>query len=139
MVNNETQLSQVFGALADTTRRGMLAQLSRGPATIGELGAPYEMSKAAVTKHIKVLERAGLLRRDVQGRAHHCAMEPDSLALAQRWVAQVTEFWEARFDTLSDYLDELQEKERRNAGRGPAAKSPAVKGKGRRKDKGGSR
>ena len=131
MVNYKTQLDQVFGALADTTRRGMLAQLSRGPATIGQLGAPYAMSKAAVTKHVKVLEHAGLLRRDVQGRVHHCEMDPDSLAVAQRWVAQVTAFWESRFDDLAEYLDELQSAEPPRK-RGAGAKKKARKKKNAR-------
>lgn len=111
MVNNEEALDSVFGALSDRTRRGMLAHLARGPATVGELGAPFEMTKGAVTKHIKVLERAGLLRRDIQGRVHLCAIDPLPLDRAEAWVEWVRSFWEERFDALAGYLDELQAKE----------------------------
>ena len=108
MVNQVVALDTLFGALADGTRRGMIARLARGPATIGELGRPFDMTKGAVTKHIKVLERAGLLKRDVQGRVHRCEIDPRPLERAERWVAEVKSFWEGRFDDLSDYLDELQ-------------------------------
>jgi DNA-binding transcriptional ArsR family regulator len=113
MVNKEATLDVIFGALSDRTRRGMLTRLAEGPATIGQLGQPFEISKGAVTKHVKVLERSGLLRRDVQGRIHRCTIDPDSLARAAEWVEQVRAFWEARFSVLADYLDEMQEQERR--------------------------
>ena len=119
MVNKEAQLDVVFHALADSTRRGMLARLARGSTTIGELGRPYAMTKGAVSKHVKVLEQAGLLRRDVQGRIHQCDLETEALDVAEAWVQRVRQHWEARLDDLSDYLDELQ-------GRG---KKPAVSGK----------
>ena len=91
----------------------MLTRLSRGDATIGELGEPFGITKGAVTKHVKVLERAGLLKRDVQGRVHRCELDPTQLELAQTWVENVTAFWEARFDALADYLDDLQGKQRK--------------------------
>lgn len=111
MVNKQTRLDVVFGALADSTRRGMIGRLAQGPATIGELGAPYSITKAAVTKHIKVLERAGLLERRVEGRTHHCRIEPGALGQAEEWVRQVRAFWEERFDDLADHLAELQGKQ----------------------------
>ncbi len=112
MVNNEaSSLDAVFGALADQTRRAMLARLAAGPASVGELGAPFNMTKGAVSKHIKVLERSGLLERDIQGRVHRCQLEPAALQQAARWVEQVRAHWEARFDTLADYLEELQSSE----------------------------
>ncbi len=107
MVNND--LDRIFGALADSTRREMVQRLAAGPATIGELGAPFPISKGAVTKHIKVLEAAGLLRRDIQGRIHRCEIDTATLELAEQWVERVRTFWEDRFDDLADYLDELQE------------------------------
>lgn len=110
MVNNRPALDHVFGALADSTRRDMIQRLSQGPATIGELGEPFGITKGAVTKHIKVLERAGLLRRDIQGRVHRCEIDTLPLEVVQRWVDQVRTFWEERFDDLSEYLDELQNK-----------------------------
>ena len=111
MVNIKSELDQVFGALADGTRREMIQRLSRGPATIGELGEPFGITKGAVSKHIKVLERAGLLRRDVQGRVHRCEIDPVPLEVVQRWVHDVRAFWEARFDDLSEYLDELKKQQ----------------------------
>ena len=123
MVNSEqansgAALDAVFGALSDSTRRAMLARLASGPATVGELGAPFDITKGAVSKHVKVLERSGLLTRDVQGRMHRCELEPQPLGRAARWVDELRAHWEARFDALADYLDELQ------ASAGP----PATKG-----------
>ena len=108
MVNNEAVLDAVFGALADPMRRRMLTRLAKGPATVGELGEPFDVTKGAVTKHVKVLERAGLLKRDIRGRVHRCEIDPLPLDRAEAWVEQVRSFWEARFDELADYLDELQ-------------------------------
>ena len=108
MVNKGIALDAVFGALADPTRRDMIHRLSQGSATIGELGKPFDITKGAVTKHVKVLERAGLLKRDIQGRVHHCEIDTVPLDMAQRWVERVRDFWEERFADLSDYLDELQ-------------------------------
>ena len=91
----------------------MIARLAKGPATIGELGRPFAMTKGAVTKHVKVLERAGLLKRDVQGRVHRCEIDTRPLDKAEQWVANVREYWEARFDDLAGYLEELQSKEKK--------------------------
>ena len=126
MVNNEAAaLDAVFGALADQTRRAMLARLAEGPASIGELGAPFSITKGAVSKHIKVLERSGLLERDVQGRVHRCELEPAPLQEAAQWVQQIRAHWEARFDSLAEYLDELQGVEARDS----ASDSPSIQGK----------
>ena len=108
MVKQVVGLDDVFRALADPTRRSMVARLARGPATIGELGEPFDMTKPAVTKHIKVLERAGLLTREIDGRLHRCTIDPRPLAEAQHWVAEVRAFWEDRFDDLATYLDSIQ-------------------------------
>ena len=110
MVNSVAQLDDVFHALADSTRRAMVQRLSRGPATIGELGEPFAITKPAVTKHVKVLERAGLLTRTVDGRVHRCEIDPRPLDEAESWVARVREFWEDRFDDLADYLESVQSK-----------------------------
>jgi len=112
MVNYSERLDAVFRALGDPTRRSMIARLARGPATIGELGEPFSMTKPAVTKHVKVLERAGLLTRAIDGRVHRCEIDPTPLTRAQRWVTEVRAFWEARFDDLADYLDAVQQKEK---------------------------
>ena len=111
MVNNHSELDAVFGALADATRRGMVARLAQGATTIGELGRPYPITKGAVTKHVKVLERAGLLRRSVQGRSHLCEMRTDPLADAQLWIDRIRSFWDDRLDDLAQYLDEIQSKQ----------------------------
>jgi DNA-binding transcriptional ArsR family regulator len=108
MVNQSEALDAVFQALADSTRRSMVVRLARGPATIGELGGPFDMTKPAVTKHVKVLERAGLLKREVHGRVHHCEIDPRALSRAQVWVDKVRAFWEGRFDELAHYLETVQ-------------------------------
>ncbi|MEM8608582.1 MAG: metalloregulator ArsR/SmtB family transcription factor [Myxococcota bacterium] len=113
MVNHSEQLDRVFGALSDPTRRAMVAQLAQGPASIGELGEPFAMSKPAVTKHVKVLERAGLLSREVDGRVHRCEIDPAPLDEAQAWVDQVREHWGHRLDDLAHYLDNVQRRSRR--------------------------
>ena len=110
MVNSAAQLDDVFAALSDATRRAMVARLAKGAVTVGELGAPFDMTKGAVSKHVKVLERAGLLTRDVQGRVHRCEIDTRPLDRAQKWVDGVRAHWEQQFDELSDYLDELQGK-----------------------------
>ncbi|MEM7202253.1 MAG: metalloregulator ArsR/SmtB family transcription factor [Planctomycetota bacterium] len=112
MVNRSPVLDEVFHALSDGTRRSMVERLCRGPATVGELGEPFAMSKPAVTKHVKVLERAGLLTREIDGRVHRCAVDLRGLTTAQRWVARVRAFWEDRFDDLADYLDAMQKKDK---------------------------
>ncbi len=87
----------------------MLSRLARGSTTVGELGRPLGITKGAVTKHVKVLERSGLLKRDVQGRIHRCDIDPEPLDMAEQWVGMVRAYWHDRFDDLADYLDELKE------------------------------
>jgi len=107
MVNcHDRRLDAVFAALSDTTRRGMLAHLSHGPATIGELGGPYDISKPAVSKHVKTLEQAGLIRRRKDGRLHRCTLRPQPMARAQDWIERQRRFWERSLDALADYLDD---------------------------------
>lgn len=103
MVNySNARLDAVFTALADPTRRGMIARLSSGPATIGELGEPYGISKPAVTKHVKMLERAGLIRRKRDGRVHHCTLQAKPMQQAGAWIDRQRQFWEASLDALAD-------------------------------------
>ncbi|MBX3208385.1 MAG: winged helix-turn-helix transcriptional regulator [Labilithrix sp.] len=94
-------LSTVFRALGDPTRRAMLRRLSSGEHTVTELAEPFEMSLAAASKHVQVLERAGLVLRTVQGRKHHCRLVPARLAQAQQWLAFYERFWNNRLDALS--------------------------------------
>lgn len=90
----------IFGALADPTRRAMIETLSAGPAAIGELSRPFEMSFAAASKHVRVLERAGLVRREIRGRRHYCSLERAPLAHATAWLERYARFWSERLDEL---------------------------------------
>ncbi len=109
MVNRASRaerLDAVFHALADPTRRGILGALTRGPRTIGELARPYPVSLAAVSKHVKVLERARLVRRRVRGREHVCTLDPAALAGARDWIERQERFWNERLDALEALLGE---------------------------------
>jgi len=106
MVNySERRMDAVFAALADPTRRGMVARLAQGPVSIGELGRPYRITKPAVTKHVKVLERAGLVRRSREGRVHRCQLRPEPLRHAEAWIERQRRFWEGTLDRLAVYLE----------------------------------
>ncbi len=97
-------LDPVFNALGDATRRAMLRQLAQSPRTVTELAAPHAMSLAAASKHIKVLESAGLIARDVQGRTHTCRLNAGPLASAQEWLNTYEKFWTSRLDALEALL-----------------------------------
>jgi DNA-binding transcriptional ArsR family regulator len=111
------RLDAVFHALADSTRRSMLRRLADGPHSIGELAAPHAMTFAAVSKHLRVMERAGLVRREVQGRRHVCRLEPVAMQQAEEWIARQRAIWEGRFDRLDAYLLALHAREQAEAGR----------------------
>ena len=98
-------LTQTFGALADPTRRAILAKLATGEATVGELAAPFEMSWPAVSRHLKVLEEAGLIERKIQSRWRVCSLRRERLQQAQAWIAEVKDFWEKGFDRLDALLE----------------------------------
>jgi DNA-binding transcriptional ArsR family regulator len=98
------QLDAVFQALSDRTRRRMLRTLSAQPRSVGELAAPFQISLAAASKHIKVLERAGLVQRRIQGRTHLCQLCPEALAEAERWLQYYQRFWAVRLDALETAL-----------------------------------
>lgn len=105
MVEYDSQmLDTIFHALGDATRRAMLSDLAVGDRTVGELAEPFAMSLAAASKHIKVLEAAGLIRRDVRGRTHVCALEPAPLMSADQWLGVYRRFWTNRLDTLEQLL-----------------------------------
>lgn len=103
MVDN-LQLDAVFHALADPTRRAMLASLSAGERRIGELAAPFAMSLEAASKHVRTLERAGLVQRTISGRNHICRLVPAPLAAAETWIRQYEHFWSGRLDALEQAL-----------------------------------
>ena len=100
----ESLLDDVFGALADPTRRAILARLTTGAALVTELAEPFPMSLAAVSKHVRVLERAGLVHRTVTGREHRCALSPRPLRDAAAWVEHYRVFWETRLDALEQFI-----------------------------------
>lgn len=105
MVNySDRRFDAVFSALSDATRRGMVARLARGAATVGELGEPYGISKPAVTKHVKVLERAGLLTRERHGRVHRCTLNPEPLGRAVDWIERHRRFWSHTLDALERHV-----------------------------------
>ena len=108
----EVDLSATFGALADPTRRAILARLSRGDASVLELAEPFDMSQPAVSKHLKVLERAGLIVRGRDAQRRPCRLEPRRLKEAAEWIGTYRQFWEASYSRLDDYLHELQAKEK---------------------------
>jgi len=108
---SDARLDRLFGALADGTRRAILARLTVGPAQVSELAAPFDMSLPAVSKHLKVLENAGLLRRDKDGRVHHCSLRTQGLNDAEAWIEQTRAFWQQRFDSLERHLKAQQEKD----------------------------
>lgn len=97
-------MDAVFAALSDATRRGMIQRLARGPATVGELGQPYPISKPAVTKHVKALERAGLIHRERDGRVHRCTLDTAPLRQAEDWIERNRRFWERSLDALARHV-----------------------------------
>ncbi len=104
-------LSDIFGALADPTRRAILARLALGETSVGELAKPFEMSLPAVSKHLGVLETAGLVQREKQGRVRRCQLDGRPLEAAATWIEHYRQFWEARLDSLARYLEETQTKQ----------------------------
>ncbi|MEQ1918892.1 MAG: metalloregulator ArsR/SmtB family transcription factor [Elusimicrobiota bacterium] len=107
MVNyNQRQLDLSFSALAHPIRRGILARLSTGDATIAELAKPFRVSAPAISKHMKILEEAGLLSRKIEGREHHCRLERKRMKEAQEWIEAHRKFWNDKFDALELYLKE---------------------------------
>lgn len=98
------RLDIVFHALGDATRRRMLRNLASGDRTVGELAQPFAISLAAASKHVRTLEQAGLIRREIRGRTHICRLDPGPLASAQQWLAFYEGFWTERFDRLETLL-----------------------------------
>ena len=109
------QLSTTFSALADPTRRAILARLSSGQCSVTELAEPFDMSLPAVSKHLRVLERAGLIGRGRDAQWRPCRLEARPLKQVADWAEQYRHVWEARFDRLDDYLQKLKTKEKKHA------------------------
>ena len=109
MVNYyERNLDLAFNALAHPIRRGILARLAAGDTTIAELAGPHRVSAPAISKHIKILEGAGLLSRKKKGREHHCRLEAQRMKAAQQWIEQQRALWNERLDRLEEYLKEIK-------------------------------
>jgi DNA-binding transcriptional ArsR family regulator len=124
MVSVADRLDRTFGALADPTRRAILARLAKGEASVTELAKPFEMSLPAVSKHLKVLERAGLVSRGRERQWRPARLRATPLREVAAWTDPYRRFWEERYDRLDEYLDELQ-------GRGPIQRKEKGDGRGR--------
>ena len=109
---DEDQLSETFAALANGTRRAILARLAESAATVNELAEPFEMTLPAISKHIKVLERAGLIVRGHRAQYRPCALNAARLAEVSSWAEQYRPVWESRFDRMDEYLNQLQHRGR---------------------------
>jgi DNA-binding transcriptional ArsR family regulator len=114
-------LSATFAALADPTRRAILARLSRREMSVKELARPFDMSGPAITKHLKVLERARLIVRSRHAQWRPCRLKPKPLKDASDWLERYRELWEERLDRLEDYLQELQKKDKAHDHQSPSA------------------
>lgn len=110
---DDSRLDETFAALANSTRRAILARLAEGAATVNELAAPFDMKLPAVSKHIKVLERAGLVVRGQQAQYRPVALDPAPLAEVASWADQYRSTWETSFDRMDDYLAQLRREETR--------------------------
>lgn len=104
-------LDKIFAALADPTRRAILSRLSQGAATVNELATPFSISLPAISKHLRVLEDAGLLRKERQGRYNYCHLNAAPLKEATSWLMNYEQFWEGQFDALANYLKTVDEEE----------------------------
>jgi len=112
---SDSQLDNVFHALSDTTRRGILARLAKGHALVTELAEPFDMSLPAVSKHLGVLEQAGLIERIKDGRIRRCELNAAPLKSASDWIKFYKQFWESQFDSLENYLEKTTGKPRNSA------------------------
>lgn len=104
MVNYPQSLDAVFSALSDPTRRNIIERLARGPLTVGQIAANFSISQPAISKHVRILEESGLLRRQVEGRVHHCHLSPDAIEAAAGWIETQRQFWNGALDRLETLL-----------------------------------
>lgn len=108
---NDSELNKVFHALSDSTRRAILARLSSGDALVTELAKPFDMSLPAISKHLTVLEKAGLLHRHKDGRIRRCELNAGPLETAADWIKYYQQFWETKLDSLAEYLEKNRQNE----------------------------
>ena len=114
MRGDDGRLDQTFAALANSTRRAILARLAEGEATVNELAEPFDLSLPAISKHIKVLERAGLITQGRDAQYRPCTIDVTPIEEVSRWTEQYRHIWEARFDQMGDYLNQLKNREKNN-------------------------
>lgn len=107
-INETPNLDAIFAALSDPTRRGILGRLAEGEASVGELADPFDMSQPAISKHLKVLERAGLVERAIDKQRRPARLKADNLAAATRWLKDFEKFWAVSFDRLDGVLEDMQ-------------------------------
>jgi DNA-binding transcriptional ArsR family regulator len=112
MLNESARLNLAFQALADPTRRRIVARLSRGPASVSELARPLPISLPAVLQHLQTLEASGLVRSEKKGRVRTCRIEPKALGRAESWIAEQRALWEGRLDRLEEYLATIKQEEK---------------------------
>jgi len=112
MRGDDDRLSQIFAALASSTRRAILARLAKGEATVNELAEPFDMSLPAISKHIKVLERAGLITQGQQAQYRPCTLDVAPLQEVSKWTEQYRHIWETSFDRMNAYIDQLNKEEK---------------------------
>jgi DNA-binding transcriptional ArsR family regulator len=108
------RLDSVFAALADPTRRRMLERLARGPMSIGQMAKGFSISQPGISKHVKILECAGLLKREIVGRVHECRLEPATLQGVSSWLDRQERFWSATLDRLDSYFTDSSSAKRKN-------------------------
>ncbi len=113
VIENARRLDRIFGALADPTRRAILARLAAGEATVNELVKPFRISQPAISRHLKVLERAGLVARGRDGQRRPCRIRAEPLGQASAWLERYREFWEESFEKLDALLEEMKAKQRK--------------------------
>jgi DNA-binding transcriptional ArsR family regulator len=105
MVTGSRRLDRTFAALSDPTRRAILARLAEGEATVGELARPFRVSRPAISKHLRVLERAGLVQRQREGRVSRCGLDAEPMRDAAEWIERYRAFWSGQLDSLARYLE----------------------------------
>jgi Predicted transcriptional regulators len=113
----QTNLDLTFAALSDPTRRAILSRLARGEASVSQIAEPFDMTLPAISKHLKVLQRAGLISQSRDAQWRPCRLEAKPLKKAWDWIEEYREYWEQSFDRLDDYLETVQKKEKRKNGR----------------------
>ncbi len=114
MVKNSSNLDEVFSALADPTRRRILEQLARQPRSVGEIAAGFSISQPGISKHVKILENAGLLKREVVGRVHCCRLEPKPMVTASSWLETQRNFWNSTLERLDAYLSQTSQRKKKS-------------------------